>query len=194
MAHRDLLTPKPITRRQKITFVHCGSVTNPRNPENFLRALSIVNKNSPTKIESIFVGEYSSNIFQITKELGLEEYVKFEAPTSYLNSLKFIKSADFSLIIEAVCDEGIYLPTKFVDAMQSLTPVFCVSPKIGTLHDLLMQYHVGYHSDNTDVKDITEKLFNVITDFEKDMIPRIEEGIIPTFFNDYILRQYESIL
>ena len=98
------------------------------------------------------------------------------------------------MIIEAKCDEGIYLPTKFVDALQVSTPVFCVSPKIGTLRDLVNEYYVGYVCDNESVDDIKKTLIRLINDFRVNSIPIINKGSCSYFCDDNIKSLYEALL
>ena len=78
----------------------------------------------------------------------------------YNDIIETQKSFDMSLIIEAICDEGIYLPTKVADSIQGGLPVFCVSPLKGTQHDLVDLYEIGYFADNTNIDDIYVKLIS----------------------------------
>lgn len=71
--------------------------------------------------------------------------------------MDLISSCDVSLIIETTCEEGIYLPTKCVDAFQCSKPIFCVSPKIGTLRDIVEKFHVGYISDIDNIDDVVSQ-------------------------------------
>lgn len=194
MAHSELSVKKGKVSMQKFTLVHSGSVNKPRNPQKFLHALSNVTKQVNINIECVFVGGYDDNIRDIVNNLGLENVVSFKPSMTYSESLEFLASAHLSLIIEAICDEGIYLPTKFVDALQTQTPVFCVSPVNGTLHDLTAQYSVGYSCDNTDVTDIENKLLTAIRDYKNNSLPIIKYSNVKCFFDNYILNQYKQIL
>lgn len=177
----------------RVRFVHSGSVKKPRNPEIFLRALSYVVKNVAIKVECVFIGGYDNNIKKITDEYNLSDIVKFLPSMSYSESLQYLATADYSLIIEAVCDEGIYLPTKFVDALQTGVPVFCVSPANGTLHDYCDYYNVGYSCNNTDINSIEQTLMKAINDkiTNKSFVPTESAKV---FFNEYISKQYMELL
>lgn len=193
MAHSEL-SLNNCSSNKIMRIVHSGSVNKPRCPQNFLKALSIVSKKTSLKIECLFVGGYDDNIGQLVKKYDLENIVKFQPSMTYSESLKFLSKSNLSLIIEAICDEGIYLPTKFVDALQCSTPVFCVSPHQGTLHDFVAKFNVGYSSDNTDVNSIVLQLKKAIDDFSSGSLPVIKQETVSCFFETYILNQFNEIL
>ena len=193
MAHSELNIKKQISLN-KFTLVHSGSVRRPRNPNNFLKALSQVVSQVDIEIECVFVGGYDDEVNDLVDKYGLKDVVSFKPSMTYSDSIQFLASAHMSLIIEAICEEGIYLPTKFVDALQCQTPVFCVSPVNGTLHDLVEKYPVGYFCDNTDPLDIEETLLNAILDFKKGALPNFKQSNVENFFENYILNQYKQIL
>lgn len=194
MAHSLLEQPTIRKNEGILRMVHSGSVNKPRCPKLFLKALSEVIKEKDIKIECIFIGGYDNNINQMVAEYELEGVVKFVSPLPYAESLKYISTAHVSLIIEAICEEGIYLPTKMVDAVQTSLPVFCVSPSVGTLRDVVEEYHVGYVADNTDVDSICDSLYHLINDFKEDKLPVVNKENVPYFFEDSIVGQYAKIL
>lgn len=195
MAHSLLKMSDAYNYKEKtLRIVHSGSVNSPRCPRLFLEALSTVNSSTNIDIECVFVGGYDDNINQMVKEYELEDVVKFIPPLPYAESLRYLSSANVSLIIEAICEEGIYLPTKMVDAIQTNLPVFCVSPSEGTLKDLVDNYNIGYAADNTDCNSIIDALHHLINDFIDDKLPIINKNSIPYFFEDSIVRQYANIL
>lgn len=194
MALSELSPKKNLSHLNKFTIVHTGSVNKPRDPKNFLEALSNVTKQIDIQIECIFIGGYDNNLQDLINKYDLSKIVSFRPAMTYSECVDFIASVDLSLIIEAICEEGIYLPTKFVDALQSKTPVFCVSPRVGTLHDLTIKYKVGYCADNTNICDIEEKLLLAINDYKDNSLPQVNPSDISPFFDDYILKQYNTII
>lgn len=194
MAHSILSQRHTYEDNSIIRFIHSGSVSKPRDPRNFLKALASVAKHSKIQIECIFLGGYDKEIESYVNELDLTGVVQFLPSMAYSESLEYLKTADLSLVIEAICDEGIYLPTKFVDALQTGIPVFCVSPANGTLNDYCKKYEVGYSCDNTNIDDIKNTLKQVINDKINNRIPRITIDRVNDFFEDFIVNQYKSIL
>ena len=193
MAHSELTLKHEPSDSGVFRLVHSGSVNKPRSPKEFLEALSLVIKDADIKIECEFIGGYDDSINDMVKSLKLENIVSFKPSMSYADSLKYLTKADLSLIIEAICEEGIYLPTKFVDALQSSTPVFCVSPVNGTLKDLVEKHHVGYACNNKDVHSIVTTLQRAIADFKNNKIPKIESQKVNCFFDKYIVEQYKDL-
>lgn len=200
MAHSEIL---PLVKKDKehdglFNIVHCGSVGKPRDPRFFLQALSNVISSEPVEwtncIRCNFVGNYDADLDGFVKKLGLEQYVKLLPPLVYADSLAFISTCDMALIVEAICEEGIYMPTKFVDSLQCGLPVFCVSPHEGTLKDMVNKYGVGYYCDNTSVKDIEVSLRKAITDFHANKLPKISKENLTYFFENDIVAQFSSIL
>lgn len=195
MAHTIL----PQKNKQKNTtsilkISHVGSVEYPRSPKNFLIALSRIKKQCQVQIECTFIGGYDSNTQQIIDEYGLSDCVSLQQGLPYAKALDVISSSDISLIIEAVCEEGIYLPTKFVDSIQSYTPVMCVSPTKGTLHDLVNQYNIGYWCDNQSVENIEQCLLQVLYDFQNNKLPQVSYSTADYFFENSIIKLYKLIL
>ena len=195
MAHSNFVPEKENTFSGKIRLLHAGFVGHPRNPHNFLEALSRVFRieHWQRKIECVFVGKQLKDFADEIRRFHLEDVVKQIAPKSYFEVLGMIASSDVSLIIEAICEEGIYLPTKFVDALQSLTPVFCVSPESGTLHDFVTRYNVGYHANNASVDDIACKLESLMEKWESHELLKIDPNEVSYFFERDIVNQYSQL-
>lgn len=178
-----------------LRMVHCGSVKSPRDPRLFLKALANISQKHNQTIECFFIGEYDNDISSlINRDSYLKSVVHLLPAKRYNESISFLSSCDVNLIIEAQCEEGIYLPTKFVDSIQTGLPIFCVSPIEGMMHDLTQRFHIGYCSDNTSISDIENKLLTLIDDYSKNLLPVINKDKIPEFFEDDILKQYQNLL
>lgn len=196
MAHSALL---PQTagqkKRNKIRMIHAGDVSWPRNPNNFLCALSEVvsDESFRNKIECVFIGKQSDDFNDKLIELNLTDYVTVLPSMGYFDILKEMKQCDVSLIIEAICEEGIYLPTKVVDSVQCQLPLFCVSPSVGTLNDLIKETRIGYFSNNRSLDEIETNLKKMMVDWERDQLPVIEIDALSKFFEKNILLSYESM-
>ena len=199
MAHSRLLSIVKGERKGDRVFriVHCGSVARPRNPEIFIKALSkMVSGLELTKnqLRCYFVGSYDSNLSEIIKNNKVDDIVELLPPKKYADSLSFISSCDMALIIEAECEEGIYLPTKFVDAIQSGLPVFCVSPFPGTLNDMVEKYAVGFCANNTSIDDVENKLINAYNDFLNNNLPEMGKEKLGYFFEENIVSLLSAII
>lgn len=197
MAHSELFPNIRKGNNKPLKLVSCGDVSHPRNPFLFISAFREVIDEmnlSYDDVKCYFVGKYDSNLAKMVKESNLDTFVELTGPMQYTDCLNFIASCDLSVIIEAQCEEGIYLPTKFADAVQCQIPVFCVSPKIGTLHDLVDKYHNGYFSDNTSVESIKQELKKAINDYRNNDLPIISKSNMQYFFEENIINKFESLL
>ena len=180
----------------KLRMLHAGAVGYPRNPSSFLKALSIVVHKYELKksIECLFVGKVSQDFLDLVKELDLEDNVTYRKGMPYFEVLKLQNDFDLSLVIEADCKEGIYLPTKVVDSIQGKLPVFCVSPSEGTLRDLVNTMEIGYSADVSNVDDIVNTLKMAVDDFVSDRFPKISQSSCSYFFEDYAAVKYQEII
>lgn len=199
MAHSELL---PIVKQKKsenktLKIVHCGSVSKPRNPDIFIKALSNVVKQRSLTAENLqcyFVGRYDPDLDSKVKSLNLDNIVKLLPPQTYSDSLSFISTCNISLIIEAQCEEGIYLPTKFVDAMQTDIPVFCVSPLDGTLRDMVEEYNVGYICDNTSEEDVERAMNTLFDEYEANNLPEVNKQKASYFYEDSVIKIFKDFI
>lgn len=174
-----------------LKLVHCGNAKKPRNPELFIKALAKVDY---TKTHVYFVGGVDDAIKNLVNELGLTNNVTFINGMNYKDSTDFVSTCHISLIIEAQCDEGIYLPTKVVDSFQCGNPIFAISPECGVLKDMTSKYKVGYFANNESEDAIKNQLQQAISDFENNQLIEINKSIVPEVFEDEIINTYKQIL
>ena len=180
------------------TVVHCGTVSAPRNPLQFLTALSNLKKKGILdsyvfQVKCYFIGRFDSTMSDLIDDLDLNDVVESIESKPYSECQDFMANSDVSLIIEAICEEGIYLPTKFVDSLQVNLPVFCVSPKNGMLHDYVSEYKCGYFCDNESVDSIEKQLVVMLEDYSNNSMPIVDEERQAYFFSDSILAQYDIL-
>ena len=93
----------------------------------------------------------------------IEDFIKVFPPVTYEESLKYIAECDVCLILEANCEEGIFMPTKITDYQQCGKPIWAISPAIGVLNDLYKSNDIEYFSEVTSaisVRDTFEKIYN----------------------------------
>ncbi len=193
----SMLFSKKEAINTKLRLVHTGNLTAPRSPIRFLKALAKYIHDYPCnkeKIECILVGETEKTAREYINEYGLEDNVTILKGVNYNEALKYIRSSNVSLIIEAECEEGIYLPTKVVDSLQTGTPIFAISPDRGVLKDLLQSYKIGYFSPNNSEDKIYETLKKIFDDYTANKLPIISPQSCPIFFDESIIESYKAIL
>ena len=194
LAHEDFMVSSKKTDSNKLRLVHAGNVSSPRSPKKFFQALQNVVKDFPNDIECIFIGRQDADFYKLVENPVLKSVVKVLPAMKYFDVMDFLSQSDISLIIEAECDEGIYLPTKFVDALQILKPVFCISPSQGTLHDYVDKFGIGYFANNSSVEEISETLRNIVMDYKQKKLPNFSISDVEYFFTKSIGQQYLQLI
>ena len=185
-------TTTPLTRRKnKLRIIHSGNIRSPRNPKPLLIALNRLSQEfSDMNLEITFQGVFDESLKSTVDQLDLISFVKFEKAISYSESLLALKDYDIALIIEADCEEGIFLPTKVSDFMQCGIPIFAVSPQIGVLKDLFLKSHISYFAAVSNQDEIYRELKRLYKDFLTNNISKSEINIPRHFTENYIIEQY----
>lgn len=181
------------TPHENLKIVHLGNVLPPRDATPFLRALSEFIKNKQdAKIEIEFIGQTPQSIKDYIKTTHLEKYVKVFPPVKYEESQEILETYDIQLIVEAPCEEGIFLPTKVSDSMQLGKPIFTISPSVGVLNDLYKKGHISYFSSVKDEKDILATLEQVYNDFTNGKLKTF--SLEKSYSPQTIFQQYDEII
>lgn len=181
------------TPHENLKIVHLGNVLPPRDATPFLRALSEFIKNKQdAKIEIAFIGQTPQSIKDYIKTTHLEKYVKVFPPVKYEESQEILETYDIQLIVEAPCEEGIFLPTKVSDSMQLGKPIFTISPSVGVLNDLYKKDHISYFSSVKDEKDILATLEQVYNDFTNGKLKTF--SLEKSYSPQTIFQQYDEII
>jgi glycosyltransferase involved in cell wall biosynthesis len=143
-------------RNDVFTICHAGHISTHRNPEIFLRGLSSFLKEKDLKdaFKMAIVGLCDVEIQRMAERLGLKENIHVAGSLSYRDTLNMLGQSDVLLVIEAPSPEGIHLPAKFVDYVQTSRPILAVSPKVSTLADILSQHGGGIATDCDSGEDI----------------------------------------
>ena len=175
---------------KELKIIHSGNLFPPRSAQSFIKGLkAFVEKNKPS-VRVCFLGKLHQSDLTLIAESGLERYVEYLPPVEYTESLSLLGHFDLALIIEAQCEEGIYLPTKVTDFFQEHIPVFTISPINGTLHDMYQAGEIPYFANVGDVNDITDTLQRVYNDFYNK---NLGQNRIPlSFLPENIIEQYRS--
>lgn len=186
-----ILIRKPDSEKE-LKLIHSGNLNNPRNPHNLLVALSRFVKTKSDAISLTILGKANKELTNDIEELGLGRYVKYCAPVEYKQSIKVLEDYHISVIVEADCNEGIFLPTKVSDFMQAGIPIFSISPKEGVLSDLHNEGYVPYFAPINDVDAIYSQLEKIYEDRVHGKInygalvkPEYKSSNIATLYNEF---------
>jgi glycosyltransferase involved in cell wall biosynthesis len=158
-------------RQPRLKIIHSGNINYPRDPELFFTALENFFKNRPDALMDIYIlGVTGQDIGQKISVHSLSGHVHTIAPVSYNTSIKMLQDYDVAVIIEAKCEEGIFLPTKVSDFMQEGIPVFAISPETGVLNDLHKNGNIPYFASNEDSGQIGTEIERLYQDYLDDNI------------------------
>lgn len=162
-----------------ITMYHGNMAVN-RGIEKHLEAV----KELPN-IYAVFMGnadkEYLAHIQRLADEYGISKRVLFLDAVRHSDIWRYVGAADVSIMaIPASCESYYYmLPNKFMESIQSLTPVIASDfPEIGSL---VKRYGIGLLCDPNDFEDLVSKILEMknnkkqYKEFKENLITAKEE-------------------
>lgn len=180
-----------------LRIIHAGALGRERDPKTFLIRLNKFIKKYPDAniritILGVFERSNGADIKEYIEQNDLNQYIEFLPPVSYRDSLDIIAQYNVCLLIEAPCDEGIFLPSKVADYMQLNKPILSISPSVGTLNDLYKAMQIAYFADVRDENAIAEELEKIYSNFSKGKISNLP-GIDKFTPDEYIRTQKDYI-
>ena len=191
----DLFTIPNRLDMKELLLVHSGNVSYPRNPEPFLKGVrEFLDLEKDALLKIYFIGKLDLDFHTKVIKYRLEEIIKIISPMPYIENLKFISQCDVALLIEANCEEGIFLPTKVGDYMQCKKDIFAISPSIGTLSDLHHNKAIKYFANCNDDKAICLELQKIYANRELYQLRQCVGGICAEFTAASIINSYKELL
>jgi hypothetical protein len=130
------------------SICHTGGITL-RDPSVFFAGLKrFLVESKPTEaVRVVFIGHPCDEIQAKVQEAGVGDTVRVELPKTYEETQLTAAASSVLVVIEASCEEGIFFPSKFVDFVQTGRPILAISPKVGTLCDILPAHGGGIAVD-----------------------------------------------
>ncbi len=180
------------TKRDTLRFIHSGNLGNYRNPEGLLIAFKRFLDSTKAEATFTFMGKVNPTFTKIVKDLDLEDYISYRDPLEYKASLRELFTYDIAVILEANCEEGIFLPTKVSDFLQERIPILAVSPANGVLNDLYKEGRISYFAPLLDIDEIQKVLSNIYKDFMNGTLREVSE-IRDDFLSTSIVKVYSEM-
>jgi glycosyltransferase involved in cell wall biosynthesis len=176
---------------------HAGNLSPERCPRPFLRGLSMFLERERVRGRVVFevVGVYQPELEELARQYGLHDCLRVTGALPYAEALARLEQSDVLLVIEAPCEEGIFLPSKVADYACTGRPILAVSPARGTLQDLLSAYGGGICASNRSVEEVCRALTvlyrhwhegSLSTSFRADHLGRV-------FSEERVLAQYGEL-
>lgn len=174
-----------------LSLLHSGNLGHPRTPEYLFKALRIFLDDTPeARINLTIQGKIESSDVEMIKKLNLEKYITIIPPVSYSESIRNLSKYQVAVIIEAPCEEGIFLPTKVADYMEIKMPIFALSPQNGTLHDLFVRQAISYFAETSNVIAISQEIKRIFEDFQQK---KLKPSHCPkSYLHNHVAEQYYS--
>ena len=154
--HIGLEGYKPKSRPEPGVFslCHAGNLSAERNPAVLLQAIRrLLDEEKPANPVCLeIIGVEKVALGALLDKLNLREIVHFTGGMSYLDSLEHLASSSVTVIVEAPCEVGIFLPGKLADYASARRPILSLSPCEGTVKDEITLHGGGLVVDCTSVE------------------------------------------
>jgi hypothetical protein len=179
------------------SIYHTGSITL-RDPSVFFEGLKrFLVESKPTEaVQVIFIGAHENEIRAKAQEAEVGDIVSVELPKTYEETQFLAASSSVVVVIEAPCEEGIFSPSKFVDFVQTGRPILAVSPKVGTLCDILSVHGGGIAVDCRSPEAVAGALTTLYREWRDGNIDDKygSERLLSLFSEHQVLALFSSLL
>ncbi len=139
---------------------HAGSLRSPRSPRVLLEAASLFRSRAAAAggLRLRFIVDDARAVNEEARRIGVEDIVEIAPTRPYGAMPEALAESDVVVIVEAAMEEGIFLPSKFVDYIQSGRPILALSPLRGTIRDLMGGGRGGLVVDGTSATEVAEAI------------------------------------
>jgi hypothetical protein len=196
--HIALQSDAPVSdRKTYFTLMHAGSLRPPRSSEVFLRGVRLFrDKNKSLQgFSVVFIVDRPDDVRSAAIAHGVEDLVRIEKSRPYAEMPAVLATADVLVIIEALVEEGIFLPSKFVDYVRTGRPILAISPPVGTLADILTERGGGIAADGRRAEVVADA---IQTMYEHWLNGTLDEQfgswkLFPLYSSETVLGAYREI-
>ena len=165
------LYPKRKERsKERVCITYVGYLDRKRMPTEFLQALAHLKKIHPSAAKKLlvqFVGNIDSAVKDAANAFFLDDIVKIQEPVSYLESLKWMKEADYLLHIDAwfsfLKEGSIFCASKLIDYLGSQNQVLALTDQSSEAARIVTESG-GVLLERGNVLQISETLKELVDD------------------------------
>jgi glycosyltransferase involved in cell wall biosynthesis len=186
----------PGDKKKVFSLCHSGSITL-RDPAVFFVGLKrFLAESKPAEaVQVIFIGAPEEEIRAKAHEAGVSDIVSVELPKTYEETQTLAASSTIVVVIEASCEEGIFFPSKFVDFVQTGRPILAISPKVGTMSDILSAHGGGIAVDGRLPEAVAGALTTLYKEWKDEKIDdkHGSERLYNLFSEDHVLAIYVKL-
>jgi glycosyltransferase involved in cell wall biosynthesis len=127
--------------KSQFIYLHCGSFTERRRPDEFIAAWAAFVKAEPENRRYLIfrhVGPCDPRLEKLANEHGVSDTIEQLGPCDYPRSLQFMAEATALVLIDSpLIKTSLFFPSKLSDYVAASKPILAFSPKDGTVADLL---------------------------------------------------------
>jgi glycosyltransferase involved in cell wall biosynthesis len=162
------VSERPQNRTRCFTICHAGNLSSERDPDVFFDGVArfVAHAKPEHRISIDLIGANPESLFQKARNRGVEQFLRLLPGRPYAETLREICTADVVILIEAPCAEGIFLPSKLVDYAQAGRPILAISPRAGTVRDLLDETGAGIAVDCLSPVEVAQGIGNMYHSFK----------------------------
>jgi glycosyltransferase involved in cell wall biosynthesis len=192
------LSPKQRENKSGLfSICYAGNLYSGRSPETFFQGVVefLKMKGAQKRFKFIIIGLENVGIKKLAESYGLESNIELKGPLTYKDTLYYCAESEVLLVIEAPYEDGIYLPSKFVDYVQTGRPILAVSPINGTLHDIISAHGGGIAVNCLSSKEIANALCELYSRWEVNSLDMdySSDRLYYLFAPERIIESYEEI-
>jgi len=181
----------------KFKLLFAGDLSSPRSPVSFFQGLLRFFREDATSCLAQLEIEFLLNRamdFEIPEDLSRVVSISFDL--SYSEVIESMRRADVLLIIEAPVENGIFLPSKFVDCVQCRRPILAISPKQGTVADLLIRHGGGLIADCTSPEEIAQAFSLLYSTWRNGLLDQQfgTDSLYSVFSGETIFAEYDRLI
>jgi glycosyltransferase involved in cell wall biosynthesis len=119
-------------------IAHAGNLSQERDPTALFRALATFAARHPdTHFEFEIIGGMDAGFEAAAKALGVGHMLRRRSGLPYLACLERLANADLQVMVEAPCEQGVFLPSKLTDYVEVGRPILAISPRVGVVRELI---------------------------------------------------------
>lgn len=180
----------------KFSLCHIGGL-GVRKPDVFLAGVKLFLERTRIDIPVTvkFVGLGLDELENKIVELGLHKVVTLIGAKTYETAQKFAAVSTVLVVIEAQCHEGIFLPSKVVDFVQTGRPILAVSPRTGVLADLLSRSGGGLAVSCDSIEEVAEAVGKLYFSWLAGRLDEEfgSEKLMEVFSDLHVLKEYQVV-
>jgi glycosyltransferase involved in cell wall biosynthesis len=156
----------------------------------------LLRENTPKRnIKLVLIGIDEVKTIELAKKHGIASNVELLGILNYKACREVMLKSDVLTVIEAPCEEGIFLPSKFVDYVEAGRPILAISPKSSTLNDILSSKGGGIAVDRNSADEIYKSLCDLYSSWELGVLDAKYSSscLYHIFSSETIVAKYEEI-